>query len=188
MLERGLTVAEQDIADAFSALKDEDAEPVLQALCNLFVVWVRLGGRPGNSLGIAFGRLAMRLLREGPAGVGTVRAFLIAFKVIAQGEKPALIEQAREWVPALLRNVDLRRINDGEAEAVDLLGAVARVDQGFLPALFAECPTMPERNLRAVVWAIKRVEGTNSQLLDHMLNSDWCPSEVKSLILNFRGV
>ncbi len=188
MLERGLPVAEQDILDAFSALKDEDAEPVLQALCNLFVGWVRLGGRPGASLGTAFADLATRLLREGRVGVGTLRAYLVAFKVVAQGEEPGLVAPAREWVWALLRSVDLQRIDDGEAEVTDLLGAVARVDQGFLPALLTEDgPTLCERNLRAVVWAIKRVEGLNSRLLDSLLGSDWCAPEVKSLILSLRG-
>jgi hypothetical protein len=188
LLERGLPVAEHDLLNAFSALKDEDAEPVLQALCTLFVGWIRLGGRPGDSLGTAFANLAMRLLREDHVGVGTLRAYLVAFKVIAQGEEPWLIAQARGWVRSLLRSIDLQRINDGEAEVTDLLSAVARVDQDFLPALLTEDgPKLCERNVRAVVWAVKRVEGLNSQLLDLLLGSDWCALEVKSLILSLRG-
>ena len=89
---------------------------------------------------------------------------------------------------ALLRSIDLQRIDDGEAEVTDLLSAVARVDQDFLPALLTEDgPALCERNVRAVVWAVKRVEGLNSLLLDLLLESDWCALEIKSLILSLRG-
>lgn len=188
MLDCGLAVEEQDIADACAALESEKAEPVLQSLCNLIVRWVRAEGRTGGIAGLAFGRFANHVLERGLKGDRTVRSLIVAHKVIAQREEAELRSHVASWVRTLLQSVDLQSVDDGESEMIDLLSAVARVDLTFLPALVDACPPLPIRNVRAVVSAIKRVEGPTSKLLDQILVSRWGTPEVKSLILHLRGL
>lgn len=188
MLDCGLTVEERDVADACAALEEEKAEPVLQSMCDLVVRWVRAGGRMDGVAGSAFGRFANRVVERGLAGDRTARLLIVAHKLIAQREEPGLLPPVASWVRALLQAVDLQTVNDGESEMIDLLGAVARGDQAFLPALVEADAPLPLRNVRAIVSAIKRVEGTNSPLLDRILIGRWGTPEVKSLILQLRGL
>jgi len=188
MIERGSRLGEQDIIDACDALAGETSEPVLQGICDIIINWVRARGRATEAIGVAFGRLAVRSLEERLAGVGTLRTIIRALKVLAQSEEPGLRRRLGAWTRAVLRQTDLQRIKDGEAEMIDLLSAVARVDPTFLPETLDDCRQLPLRNVRAVVSAIKRVEGPGSHLLDRMLASQWCSPAVKSLILDIRGL
>src|SRR5205085_6465380 len=166
MLKRGLAVEEQDIAAACTALEAETAEPVLQSMSDLIVRWVRGGGRVVGGVGVAYGRFANQVLARGLTGDHTIKSFIMAHKIIAQREEPELRQHVASWACTLLQTIDLQSVNDGESEMIDLLSAIARIDMTFLPALVDASPPLPMRNVRAVVSAIKRVEGLNSPLLD----------------------
>jgi hypothetical protein len=100
-------------------------------------------------------------------------------------EDSRLLPLLEEWTRQLLHQIDIKRVQD--SKVVDLLGALGRVDGQFLQTLvYQDCPAFPSRNIRAVALAIRRVEGEASSLLDPMLADDWCPGEVKSLILEWR--
>ena len=112
---------------------------------------------------------------------------LVALKVIAQVEDMALTDRLAIWTRDLLRLIDTQQVIDGEGEAIDLVSAVARVQPAFLETLLLEAPGLPPRNVRAIVGAIRRVQGSRSPLLEQLLSSAWCPDDVKSMILNMRG-
>jgi hypothetical protein len=188
MINRDFRFEGQDVVDAFAALKHETQEPVLQNMCNLTARWVRVSKHVPLAVGVAFENFAIRLLTCDIAGVGTMRALIITLKVIAQSEDSRLPPQISDVARILLQSVDLQKIDDGESETVDLLSAVARRDQAFLPAVFEDCSRLPLRNVRAVASAIKRVEGSASFLLNRMLLSDWCAPEVRNFILELRGI
>jgi hypothetical protein len=188
MVDRGFRLEGQDIADACAALENETQEPVLQNMCNLTGRWVRAGKPFPSVVALAFEKFAARLLRDRIAGVGTVRALIITLKAIAQGEDSMLPARISALVRTLLLTVDLQGVRDGESEMVDLLSAIARNDRDFLPAVVGDCSSLSRRNTRAVASAIKRVEGSASPLLDHILASDWCAPEVRNFILELRGL
>jgi hypothetical protein len=188
MIEAELPIDEQDIVDAYAALDHETQEPVFQNLCQVTSRWVRLRKRAPPAIALAFDKFARRLIEDGLAGSGTVRALIIALKIIVQSEDPSLPRQINDLARTLLLRTNLERVRDGESETVDLLSAVARQDRTFLPKVVADCAALPWRNARAVTSAVKRVEGAASSLLDEMLAAEWCAPEVKNFILELRGL
>jgi hypothetical protein len=70
----------------------------------------------------------------------------------------------------------------------DLLSAVSRLEPGFLTQLLDLGPRLYPRNLQALAWALKRVEGAGSPHLSTILEAEWCPPAVRRTILELRGV
>jgi hypothetical protein len=131
--------------------------------------------------------LALRL-ELGHLGAGVAGTVIRALKVMAQLEQPELAPLLQEAAWKALRWIEhLNRLSVGESEITDLLAALARVDGGFLARLVDDGPNLPERNVRAVAFAIRRVEGPGSPLLSLMLSSEWCPPSARNAILDFRG-
>ena len=117
---------------------------------------------------------------------GLTRALFITFHTVVQNMNPALHASLAKAVEALLRTVDLQKIRDGESEATNLLGALSRGVPTFLSDMVEYSPRMPPRNARAVAFAIKRVDGAGSSLLDRMLSIN-TSQEVRAAILKLRG-
>jgi hypothetical protein len=82
--------------------------------------------------------------------------------------------------------VDLSGIRNGESEALATLSIIGRKIEGFLIELAKCCCTWPVQNARAIVLAIRRVDGPNSTLLDLVLEAPGASDEVKMLILEMR--
>lgn len=115
-------------------------------------------------------------------------------KVIAQTEAKTinwlmLGQQSRD----LLCGIDLASIPLGEAEMIDLLSAIARRDPAFLRAIVTADGTELmrsgyQRNVSAVIKAVRRVEGPTSVLLDQVLGCEWCDRALEGIILKAKGV
>jgi hypothetical protein len=188
IVERGLPITAQELTIVCAALEHETADPVIQRMCNVVIRWIRANESVPLILAETVAGMSLRLLEKGEIDGGTARSLIVLFKIIAQTEEQALRLRLGEWVRPFLRLLDLRKVRDGESEAISLLSAVARGDVTFLSSAIEDCPSLQFRNVRAVTLAIKRVEGAGSPLLDRIMESTWCTAEVKSLIFKLRGV
>jgi len=100
-----------------------------------------------------------------------------------------------EVVPVLERGATeiFQNFNYGQGvnlirESEGLMSALARADPDFLRRLVETSSSLPGKNLRALVRAIRRVEGKNSPLLSQIADLEGCPDEVKRHILTIRGI
>lgn len=175
-----------DLDSLIEPLASERNDLVLQALFKLIVSWVRGRGYiPATTLN-CLSTITARLAKTRLSGK-TARSIIIALKVIAQTEDHANQSKLLPVVRELFCSLDLSKINDGESESIDLLSAIGRIDSSFLTSVLQYVQHLPIRNIRALAAAIRRVDGTHSPLLDSILSSTWCPQNVRSLILEFRG-
>jgi HEAT repeat protein/energy-coupling factor transporter ATP-binding protein EcfA2 len=184
----GGSIAETELVDLCQSLAGETNDPALQKLCAVAGTWLRTEGRvifPVMHWAVELTRRAESGLLGGGAGGALIRTL----KVMAQLEDPqiaALLQEAAQRM--LLGAPNPNRLSVGESEMTDLLSALARVDHEFLARLVDSGPALPERNVRALAFTIRRVEGPGSPLLSLMLNSAWCPPSARNAILEFRGV
>ncbi len=187
MLELRQPFSEQDLVAACKAAVFERSDPVVRLLLSLVANWVRENGRAPGASAEVVGAIALRLVGRGQVESGMLRSLIIALKTIAQTEELGLQLQLRLWTVALIRSTDLRRGHGAEPQAIDLLSALARLDPTFLGVLVADSSSFPVGNLRALVLAIRRVDGVRSPLLDEVLGAPWCDSDTKALVLGWRG-
>jgi hypothetical protein len=178
-------LSDADLLGCLQALEMETEAQVVLALSDLLGDWLRDGGRLTPDLVESFLRLAGRLLAAGRLGSGLARTLIILLKVMAQTAAAEIAIRLQPATLAILRSADLHLVQDGESEMLDLLGALARADPQFLPRVVADPPSHV-RNLRALVFAIKRVEGPGSALFVRLASHASCPSEVKQLLLTIR--
>ena len=101
------------------------------------------------------------------------------------------------WTRALLKAIDMIGVENSQSELIDLFSAVDRLDKinkNFLPLVVNEdCPELAERkwerNLSAIAYAINRVEGEGSPLLNQILvlARNFSLLEVEKVILEIKG-
>jgi hypothetical protein len=189
----GALLTEADFVHICTVLQAEDNQAVVRPLCELVSRWVKAMRQVPPAVAGAIGTIPARLMAQGTFEGGTGRVVIDALKGIAQSEDSRLDPlQVSHWLRDLLRAIDLIKIPHGEMEMIDLLSAGDRHDPQLLPTLVREdCPELATRrwfrNLYAVIRAIRRVEGPTSELLDQILSSPWCVSEVRGIILEVRG-
>jgi hypothetical protein len=178
-----------EIIKACMILKDETDNAVLRGWLNLVGDWIVFKNKAPILVIDVIGELTLRMLQQNRIEGGAAKALIVTLKRIAQTAEDELPETFPQQVQEVLQKIDLRRVRDnGEAEAIDLVSAVARVYQTFLSKLIEASPTFPGQNIRTVIYAIQRTEGGNSNLLDSLLKSDSCGPSIKSEILKMRGV
>jgi hypothetical protein len=125
---------------------------------------------------------------------GAAWVTIAALKAIGQSNDPQIDpNQFNRWVRNLLMAINLIKIPHSQTEMIDLLSASDRLDKQVLSIILREDgPILAERqwtrNVNAVILTIRRVEGAYSMLLQEMLESDWCTSEIRDSILGARGV
>jgi hypothetical protein len=95
-------------------------------------------------------------------------------------------------VHCLLTAINMIQLRNGESEMMDLICAVHRLNQQFLTeAVREDCLLLAQRgwhrNICVIIRSIRRVEGHHSVLLDEVLVSSWCTSEVRGAVLEVRG-
>jgi hypothetical protein len=183
----GHNMLEDDLVGLCQLLAAETNAPTLQKLCTVVGTWVRTERRMilpltqwavGLTSRIESGRF------EGGAGGALIRTL----KVMAQLEDPQVAPLLQEAAQRMLRGIqNLNRLSVSESEITDLLAALARMDGGFLARLVDDGPNLPDRNVRPLAFAIRRVEGPGSPLLSLMLSSEWCPPDTRNSIFEFRG-
>lgn len=177
-----------------ACLFQEPNPAVVQPLCRLISAWVKRHGQvPVNGLQ-AMQNLPERMARHSGLEGGVARAWLVMLKVIAQVEAMDIDWSLLEYqVCQLLEGFDLMSIQLGEAEMIDLLGAIARHQPTFLQWVVGQvCPNLMRlgyrRNVSAVIKAIRRVEGTTSMLLEDILAATWCDQDVEGVVLDVKGI
>lgn len=180
----GLELTDEQLTAIATRLQDEDNQAVIRPLCEMVAAWVQKNKRVQPLVASAVGEALPRLVALGLFEGGTARVLIAALKAIARVEDPTLTAQMGKWTRTLLGAIDLIRVINSESEIIDLLGALNRSDQQLLEELIkSDGAQLPPRNLRAVVLAIRCVEGATSPLFDYLLNQSWCLPEIRSLIL-----
>lgn len=187
---RQQTLSTDDLASVCETLLDEESNAVLLRLFNLMAQWMRRNTMAPEIVIRMLGTLCRRLVQIGEIESGVARSLLLALKVVAQIAEVEVPTDFSQWIQAFFWKVDLRAIRDGESEGIDLLCAVTRGDSTFLERLVESVPKLidqgtyvPVQNLRALAFAIQRVQGINSALLNSILQSPWCPRRVENIIL-----
>ncbi|XHX79466.1 MAG: AAA family ATPase [Stenomitos frigidus ULC029] len=168
-------------------------QAVARQFCALVNIWVRQQQQlPAGVLDVLAAiptNLAKRQLFEG----GTARALLDALKAIAQTERTnRAANDLGQLVHTLLTAISMIQVRNSEAEMIDLLSAMHRLDPQFLSTVLqADCPLMAERgwerNIAAVMKTIRRVEGPHSALLDQSLAATWCTPAIRGVVLEARS-
>jgi hypothetical protein len=177
---------EDVLSGAAAALQSTTSLAVLQPFCDLVAEWIRRSGRvPVTAIRLIAGLPAR--LPEQPVNAGLARSALVSFKLAAQSEDPAVVGDLGVWTLGFFRWIDVQRIGDGEGQMKELLAATARIDGGFLGQLVVAAEGLPVRNIRAAALAMRRVEGLHSVHLTDLIQMEWCPDEVRRLVLTFRG-
>jgi hypothetical protein len=169
----------------FSLYGGDTSHLIIHALLELTTECVKRGGNPVPDVTTAVEPLLGRLL-HGPAEPGAVKLTIRVLKALAHDRNLASVEFAGFWIKRLMSTVDLSGIRNGESEALATLSIIGRKIEGFLIELAKCCCTWPVQNARAIVLAIRRVDGPNSTLLDLVLEAPGASDEVKMLILAMR--
>lgn len=175
-------------------LMQEDNQVVARVLCELVSAWVRKHQQVPSLISEAICGITPRLVARNSFDGGIARVMISALKAIAQTEATNLDPQfLSRGTRDLLLSINIIKVQNSEAEMIDLLSAVCRLNQFFLAEIVLEdCPILSQqqwlRNVYAVIKTIRRVEGQGSTLLDEILSSDWCTAEIRSIILEVRGV
>lgn len=181
----GRAVSEGSLRELHSILANERDDLVLRHLCELSGEWAR---RVGNSLeeSIHLMRRIGQLVEENETLRDTVaRPYIRAMKLMVQTEERVAVRALVPEAHRILAVVNSTRIQ--EADVVELLCGIARVDTTFTSALVANGSHIQTLNVRAVAIAIKRVEGLHSPLLDEIMASPWCPPQARGAIIEMRA-
>jgi hypothetical protein len=185
IVRRDPSFVDSDVEKVCDSLIAEANPVVVNRSYEFVMLWVRANKRMSHRAAESLAKSMRHLLKTGRINDGIIRSLIIIFKVLAQTENWQLAAKLCPWVEELITSVNIAKPDDGEPETIDLLTAMERNSDGFLASLVDKCPAMPSRNIRAIVCAIKNVQGPQSLLLRKILASDWCPPQTKSLILSF---
>lgn len=191
--DRGLQLTAAQMTEICTSLGQDDNQAVVRPLCELVATWVQHHKQVPLAVAQAVGDIPVRLESKKTFDGGTARVMIAALKAIAQAEDSSVdTRQLSQWTHHLLTAINIVKIENSESEMIDLLSAINRLDETFLvQAVREDCPVLAQRrwlrNISAVIRTIKRVETRNSKLLDEMLASQWCTTDLESVILEIRG-
>ena len=188
------TITPAILSEVCRVLSHEDNQVVARLLCELIAVWVRRTQQVPNRVAEAICGMTPRLIANNGFDGGIARSMIAALKAVSQTAALTLSSKLlSQETRNILSSINIIKVQNSESEMIDLMSAVHRLNQAFLPEVSRnECPKLVQRqwlrNIYAVVKTICRVEGQNSTLLDEILSSDWCTTEIRSIILEVRGV
>jgi len=188
MIERQAVPADE-MQTALSALQDESNPTALRALCDVLTRWLRSTPDPAESMA-SFAVAVVDRSIETAKDAGLIRSALKLLKALAVGQIISLRAEVDQLAVRLLRCADLEKTRDGEAEMTDLLASLGRTSPAFLGRAAEEYLNGPNkvRTGQALVWAIKRVEGRESILLDSLLADKRIADSVAFQIRKLREV
>ncbi|NEP76371.1 hypothetical protein [Okeania sp. SIO2G5] len=155
--------------------------------------WVRHHHQVPWPVAQVVGTIPQRLGPKGNYEGGVARALLSALKAIAQSEEPSLeLDELCTWTHHFLLGIDYISVPNSISDTTDLLCAVQRLQSTSIHALVDQiCPQLAQQNwhhnLRAIILAIHRVQGQQSDLLNDVLSQPWCTPKIEETILELRG-
>ncbi len=161
----------------------------VRQFCELVYRWVRRYKKaPPREVSRVLAATPERLTKLGELEGGVTFALIRVLKALAQLEIPEIVPDLERGATEILHNINYNRVEHGISETVDLLAALARLDSELLPRVVATGSTLPGKNLRAVVGAVRRVEGEDSPLLAQIIDGGNCPPDVERLTLSIKGI
>jgi DNA-binding Xre family transcriptional regulator len=203
--ERGLTlllnwlqqekpISDETITEVCSALAKMENPAIACLFYESISIWVQRFKRVPPGVVETVERSLFEMIRNNQFDGGPARVAILALKAIAQTESPSLdAAQLYQLVKSVLTSVSLIKIPNSEPEVINLISAIVRLRGDLLHRTVEEMgPVLVSqqwwRNLSAIIRTIRRIEGTQSNLLDEILQSEWCSQELESLILEVRGI
>ncbi|MBD2019021.1 hypothetical protein H6F43_02320 [Leptolyngbya sp. FACHB-36] len=154
--------------------------------------WIQCYRQAPTEVPLIIGQLPAQLLQKGKLDGSAARSLILALEAISQSEPTHLeVEQFSQQVRQLLSPINLR-VMPGEAEAINLLSALDRLDKQVLAQIVrVNCPSLAQkiwdRNIYAVVKAIRCTGNKHAAMLDEILASAWCRSKVTNYVLEAKG-
>ncbi|MGG6269688.1 hypothetical protein ACQ4M3_30205 [Leptolyngbya sp. AN03gr2] len=196
MTERGKTLTSNELTEIAIALQQEDNQAIVSLWCEIVANWIQTHRQIPPHVAESVGNPMLRLVQKKLLDGGSCRTVLAALKAIAQsaGSQAEIdIDHLKDWVATLLTSIDLIRVINSEAEVIDLLSAIHRLDTAFIVRLVEqECLIFSQRtrwkNITPILKTIRRIDHARSPLFDRVLSSDWCTPEVEGIILEIRGI
>ncbi len=190
----GKTLSRSQVTELAQHLAKSKNQAVVRPLCQLITTWVRHHQQVPEGFIEIVGTIPQRLQPQGTWDGGVAKVMIAAFKAMAQSQSPGLDSQALgQKIRQLLMAIDLIAVPHGEAEMIDVLSALDRLDRGVLGHIVEyDCPLLSERgwlrNLSTVIRTLRRVENSESDWFDQILQASWCTAEVASVVLEAKGV
>lgn len=181
-------LTQTDLTDIFQLFQKEETDSVLRVLCQLARLWVLNTGSIPEMVADYVGQIAPRMAQREKFDGGLARSVISVLKPIAQLEDYRFREKCGVWCSALLEAIDINRVTHGLSETIDLISASLRMNPAYAAELIQLSPSLPVKNVRAIVTAIRRVAGANSEYLSEVMHAEWCPAEIRNTILAFRGI
>jgi hypothetical protein len=178
-------------------LSQEGDQATGRLLCEIVANWVQHHRQVPIEVPGVVGQIPAQLLQKGTLDGGFTRVWILAMKAIAQSQPDHLnIKQFNQQVRQLLRSINLGRVSGGEAEMLELLSALERLNRQnklILTEIVREdCPDLAQKgwdkNICAVIKTIRRVENEHSLLLNEIGTSFWLTQNLKNCFLEAKGI
>jgi NACHT domain len=186
-LDAGIPLAEADVLALTEAFAEDTDRMVVHTLCELVAHWMFREGRTPLRVGEIVAGYIPRLSALGTFDGGLARVVAFVFRVIAEGVGEADTGAVARWTRNLLEVMGQAQLDNAQENVRGLLVALGRRDSGFFSSVLELGPSLPRRALRTFVMAVGKVEGPGSGLLTRLVRANWCPAEIKRLVLALRG-
>ncbi|MBD1847428.1 hypothetical protein H6F89_29320 [Cyanobacteria bacterium FACHB-63] len=198
MAKCGENLKAANLTEMAMALKNEDNQAIVCSWCEIAANWIQQNRQVPPYVADAVGGALLRLAQKKDLDGGSTRILLAALKAIAQStdnqaDETVNVEELKDWVITLLMSIDLIRVINSEAEVIDLLSAIHRLDTAFIVRLVEhECAIFSQRgwlkNIIPILKTIRRIDQARSPLFEQVLASEWCTSAIEGMILEIRGI
>jgi hypothetical protein len=186
-LEHGWPVPEEALDSIAAAYADETNSAVLPPFFSLVAKWVQVHGHVPDRAAAVTAALPTKLRAAGKFDRGMAKGVAHVLKVMAQSGDEKSLPRVEAWTLDLFASLDARLMNGSQASMSELLVQLAQADPTFLERAFERAPGLPPRNIRVLAKTILRTLGPSSPLLARIATAEWCPPEVRQVVLGFQG-
>lgn len=186
-LEGGFPVTEEDLNALATTYARETNTAVLPSYFSLIAKWVEAHHQiPIRAAEITVA-LPGSLRAVGNFDGGMARGVAHVLKVMAQAGDTESLPQVEAWALDFFASLDARLMNASQASVSELLVQLAQADPTFLERAIEGAPGLPPRSVRVLAKTVLRTLGPSSPLLARIASAEWCPPEVRQVVLGFRG-
>lgn len=186
-LEHGWPVPEETLDSIAAAYADETNSAVLPPFFSLVAKWVQVHGHVPDRAAAVTAALPTKLRAAGKFDRGMAKGVAHVLKVMAQSGDEKSLPRIEAWTLDLFASLDARLMNGSQASMSELLVQLAQADPTFLERALERAPGLPPRNIRVLAKTILRTLGPSSPLLARIATAEWCPPEVRQVVLGFQG-
>jgi hypothetical protein len=186
-------ISADDITQICHQLQGETNPTVIRHFCDLGTQWMKQTQTVLPVWVTALTQMLERMAAHKTLEGGLGRSFILALKCIAQTASAEVSpEQLTRLVRQLLLSLSLMQVKSGEAEMLDVLCALHRLDSAFLTYMVEQdFPALMEQdwlcNVSTVIKAARKLEGPASPLLDEVMQRYSNDERIVDLILETQG-